>query len=48
MSSHNGHGGLLRSDIVAVPEMCYFCFEVLESELNNMDGPGTPPFTNDA
>ncbi|XP_013117491.1 uncharacterized protein CG5902 [Stomoxys calcitrans] len=33
---------------VAVPDMCLFCFEVLDCELNNVEGPGTPPFTNDA
>lgn len=33
---------------VAVPDMCLFCFEVLDCELNNMEGPGTPPFTNEA
>ncbi|XP_073834500.1 uncharacterized protein CG5902 [Musca autumnalis] len=33
---------------VAVPDMCLFCFQVLDCELNNIEGPGTPPFTNDA
>lgn len=40
----NGHG--MKS--VAVPDMCLFCFEVLDCELNNMDGPGVPLFSNDA
>lgn len=40
----NGYG----KDSVAIPDMCLFCFEVLDCELNNMDGPGSPPFTNDA
>ena len=53
----NHHQGVVRLtngyalkplDNVAVPDMCLFCFEVLDCELNNMEGPGTPPFTNDA
>ncbi|EDW24459.1 GL23386 [Drosophila persimilis] len=40
----NGHG--MKS--VAVPDMCLFCFEVLDCELNNIDGPGVPIFSNDA
>lgn len=43
----NGYG-LKPLDNVAVPDMCLFCFEVLDCELNNIEGPGTPPFTNDA
>ncbi|XP_039958693.1 uncharacterized protein CG5902 [Bactrocera neohumeralis] len=35
-------------DNVAVPDMCIFCFEVLDCELNNVEAPGTPKFTNDA
>ncbi|KNC23843.1 hypothetical protein FF38_12859 [Lucilia cuprina] len=54
---YNHHQGVVRLtngyamkplDNVAVPDMCLFCFEVLDCELNNMEGPGTPPFTNDA
>lgn len=54
---NNHHQGVVRLtngyslkplDNVAVPDMCLFCFEVLDCELNNMEGPGTPPFTNDA
>lgn len=55
--NHHYHQGVVRLtngfsvkplDNVAVPDMCLFCFEVLDCELNNMEGPGTPPFTNDA
>lgn len=46
---HNGHmpNGIKPMDQVALPEMCFFCFEVLYCELNNIEGPGQPPFTND-
>ncbi|XP_034113644.1 uncharacterized protein CG5902 [Drosophila sulfurigaster albostrigata] len=45
----NGHGPRIRPmDSVAVPDMCLFCFEVLDCELNNIDGPGVPMFSNDA
>lgn len=45
----NGHGIRIKPlDNVAVPDMCLFCFEVLDCELNNIDGPGTPMFSNDA
>ncbi|XP_037938801.1 uncharacterized protein CG5902 [Teleopsis dalmanni] len=43
----NGHS-VKPLNNVAVPDMCLFCFEVLDSELNNLDGPGVPQFTNDA
>lgn len=33
---------------IAVPDMCIFCFEVLDCELNNLEGPCAPKFTNDA
>lgn len=33
---------------VATPEMCSYCFDVLESELNNYGSPAKPNFTNDA
>lgn len=33
---------------VAVPEMCVFCFDVLYSELYNLDPPAEPRFTNEA
>lgn len=45
-SNGNGHG--IDSSVVAIPEMCHFCFEVLFCELNNMPPPQEPSFTNDA
>ena len=44
--------GTLRNGIngmtpVASPEMCFFCFDVLYSHLNNLDPPATPDFTNE-
>lgn len=33
---------------VAIPDMCYFCFDVLYCQLHSMDPPQTPLFTNDA
>ncbi|XP_059144009.1 AMMECR1-like protein [Physella acuta] len=34
---------------VVLPEMCYFCFDVLHSHLHNYDPPRpVPPFTNEA
>ncbi|CAH0714138.1 unnamed protein product, partial [Brenthis ino] len=33
---------------VAIPDMCYFCFDVLYSQLHSMDPPQTPNFTNEA
>lgn len=35
-------------DSVAIPDMCYFCFDVLYCQLHSMDPPQTPNFTNDA
>lgn len=51
-ANHNGHaqtnGHLERStEKIAVPAMCLFCFDVLYCELNNIDGPKDPTFTND-
>lgn len=56
-NSHNGHmngfngvNGVSKhlSEDVALPEMCLFCFEVLHCELNNIEGPPEPNFTNDS
>ncbi|XP_045768610.1 uncharacterized protein CG5902 [Maniola jurtina] len=33
---------------VAIPDMCYFCFDVLYCQLHSMDPPQTPLFTNEA
>lgn len=33
---------------VAIPDMCYFCFDVLYRHLQSMEPPPTPFFTNDA
>lgn len=33
---------------ISVPDMCVFCFDVLYSELYNLDPPRDPKFTNDA
>lgn len=33
---------------VAIPDMCYFCFDVLYCQLHSMDPPQTPHFTNEA
>jgi hypothetical protein len=30
------------------PEMCYYCFDVLNSFLHGLDSPRTPSFTNDS
>lgn len=45
----NGHlpNGIKPMDQVALPDMCFFCFEVLYCELNNIEGPGQPQFTNE-
>ncbi|KFB40113.1 AGAP000328-PA-like protein [Anopheles sinensis] len=46
----NGHGGLLndqKSMVNSMPDMCFYCFEVLYRELHNMEEPRTPCFTND-
>uniref|UniRef100_A0A0K8TPT0 AMMECR1 domain-containing protein n=1 Tax=Tabanus bromius TaxID=304241 RepID=A0A0K8TPT0_TABBR len=52
-SYHNGgplppiSNGLPPMEQIAVPDMCFFCFEVLYCELNSIDGPSDPCFTND-
>ncbi|XP_065170437.1 AMMECR1-like protein [Atheta coriaria] len=33
---------------VALPEMCFYCFDVLYSQLFNLEPPKTPTFNNDA
>ena len=33
---------------VICKEMCYFCFDVLNSHLHNFDPPKMPAFTNNA
>jgi hypothetical protein len=30
------------------PEMCFYCFDVLNSFLHGLDPPRTPTFTNDS
>lgn len=56
-TNYSHHQGVVRLtngyigkpvESVAVPDMCLFCFEVLDCELSNIEGPGTPPFTNEA
>lgn len=57
-SSSNGHGltnggggsmnGSSSEPSIANLEMCFFCFAVLDSELNNLGEPQSPHFTNDA
>lgn len=37
----------IRNGMVAHPEMCFFCFDVLYSHLNSLDPPKTPEFSND-
>lgn len=37
----------LRNGMVAHPEMCFFCFDVLYSHLNSLEPPKTPEFSND-
>lgn len=32
----------------ATPEMCFYCFDILYSNLNNVDLPKAPNFINDA
>lgn len=46
----NGHNGLMSEQqtmMNSMPEMCFYCFEVLYRELHNLDEPHTPCFTND-
>ncbi|GFR07344.1 hypothetical protein TNCT_382471 [Trichonephila clavata] len=38
---------LHKGDKVICPEMCFFCFDVLDSHLNRRDPPKTPSFSND-
>jgi len=42
-SQHSQYG-----DRIASPEMCFFCFDVLYSQLHNLEPPKSPIFTNDA
>ena len=48
MPLHNGMSRLPHDDRIASPEMCYFCFDVLYTNLNNLEPPKTPTFTNEA
>lgn len=49
MSSNYSQDGSAGTDKqVAVPAMCVFCFDVLYSELFNLDPPREPQFTNAA
>ena len=51
ISSCNGTSMLtngVSNGMVALPEMCFFCFDVLYSHLYNLDPPKTPSFSNDA
>lgn len=55
-NGHNGHltnghaiqNGHIAVDQVSNKDMCFFCFEVLSHELNRLDGPPKPTFTDDA
>jgi len=38
----------LETKSAEIAHMCLFCFEVLDCELNNVDGPSVPVFSNDA
>ena len=42
----NGINGQTNGMVIG-PEMCYFCFDVLYSHLNNTETPKNPNFTND-
>lgn len=52
----NGHGAAalvpgkngLTLTRYAHPDMCFYCFDVLYSNLNNVEPPKPPGFTNDA
>ena len=48
--SQNGacHVSDLMQHQVILPEMCFYCFDVLRSQLYNLDSPRKPSFTNDA
>lgn len=43
---HNGYHNNHHVEQVAIPEMCFFCFDVLEKELYNSDRHSEPNFTN--
>lgn len=47
-SSTNGHSNGYQEHELATPDMCAYCFEVLDCELNNYGAPSEPNFTNDA
>ncbi|XP_059472773.1 AMMECR1-like protein [Neocloeon triangulifer] len=40
--------GRILSGMVAHPEMCFFCFDVLYSHLHSLEQPRAPGFSNDA
>lgn len=42
------NGTSVSNQMVALPEMCFFCFDVLYCHLYNLSPPKTPFFTNDA
>jgi hypothetical protein len=44
-SPQSARGG--GRNMIAKPEMCYFCFDVLYSHLYHLDPPRVPAFTND-
>lgn len=44
----NGYNTNDRPELVAIPEMCSYCFDVLDCELNNHGRPVEPSFTNDS
>lgn len=37
----------LKNGMIARPEMCFFCFDVLSSHLNHLEPPKPPEFCND-
>jgi len=43
-SLHNGHHG---SSKIIHPDMAFYCFDVIFSQLHQTDPPKTPQFTND-
>ena len=47
INGHANHNGA-HSNQVITPEMCMYCFEVLDRELNHQGSPGRPSFTNEA
>jgi hypothetical protein len=42
----NGHN--MANDMIAHPEMCFYCFDVLYAHLYNLEQPRSPAFCNDA